>query len=54
MKTEKITATVGDYKLRPDKDNPREGQKERKSIADRPFGEVIAELIEKIYPHLMR
>lgn len=54
MKTEKITATVGDYKLRPDKDKPHEGQKERKSIADRPFGEVIAELIENLYPHLMR
>lgn len=53
MRTEKITATVGEFTPRPQTDKPLKGQKEN-SIADRPFGEVIAELIEKTYPHLMR
>lgn len=44
MKAEKITATVGDFKLRHDKDKPREGQNENKNIADGLLGKLLLNL----------
>lgn len=50
---EKITATVGEFTPRPQTDKPSE-RAEGNSIADKPFNELLGEIIEKAYPQLMR